>query len=89
VPLDPPKRLIVHGLYRIMRNPMYVGAGTILLAEAVGFHSVELAVYVIIWALCVHLFVLFYEEPTLRRKFGASYEDYCRRVPRWLPKLTG
>ncbi|MGD1213026.1 MAG: isoprenylcysteine carboxylmethyltransferase family protein [Candidatus Acidiferrales bacterium] len=88
-PLDPPKRLVVHGLYRVVRNPMYVGVGTILLAEAVGFHSVDLAVYLIIWALCVHLFVLSYEEPTLRRKFGASYEDYCRRVPRWLPKLNG
>jgi len=88
-PLDPPKRLVVHGLYRVMRNPMYVGVGSVVLAEAIGFRSAALAVYLIIWALCVHLFVLFYEEPTLRRKFGASYEDYCRRVPRWLPKLNG
>jgi protein-S-isoprenylcysteine O-methyltransferase Ste14 len=88
-PIDPPRRLVAHGLYRVMRNPMYVGVGTVLLAEVIGFHSVDLAIYLVIWGVCVHLFVLFYEEPVLRRKFGADYEDYLRRVPRWLPNWNG
>jgi protein-S-isoprenylcysteine O-methyltransferase Ste14 len=86
-PIDPPRRLVVHGLYRVMRNPMYVGVGSILAAEAIGFRSGDLAVYWVIFLFCVNLFVLFYEEPALRRKFDAEYEDYCRRVPRWLPKV--
>lgn len=87
LPLDPPKRLVAHGLYRVMRNPMYVGVETVVAAEAIGFRSTDLAIYLLIWCACVYLFVLFYEEPALRRKFGAEYEEYCRRVPRWLPRL--
>lgn len=88
-PIDPPRRLVVHGLYRKMRNPMYVGVGSLLAAEAIGFRSVDLAIYWAAVIVCVNLFVLFYEEPVLRRKFDGEYEEYCRRVPRWLPKLDG
>jgi protein-S-isoprenylcysteine O-methyltransferase Ste14 len=88
-PIDPPKRLVVHGLYRWMRNPMYVGVGSVLVAEAIGFRSRNIAIYWLIWCVCVYLFVLLYEEPALRRKFGAEYDEYCHRVNRWIPKLRG
>jgi protein-S-isoprenylcysteine O-methyltransferase Ste14 len=79
---------VVHGLYRFVRNPMYIGVGCVLVGEAVLFHSRVLAEYLLVWWLFVFLFVLFYEEPTLRRKFGADYDDYCGRVPRWIPRLN-
>jgi len=88
LPLDPPKRLVAHGLYRLMRNPMYVGIGTVVASEAIGFRSTNLAIYLLVWSAFVYLFVLFYEEPALRKKFGADYEEYCRRVPRWLPRFS-
>ncbi|MGO9588839.1 MAG: methyltransferase family protein [Candidatus Acidiferrales bacterium] len=88
-PIDPPRHLVVHGLYRVVRNPMYVGVGSVVLAEAIGFRSAALAVYLVFWGTCVQLFVVFYEEPTLLGKFGAEYEEYCRRVPRWIPRLSG
>jgi protein-S-isoprenylcysteine O-methyltransferase Ste14 len=81
-PIDPPKRLVVHGLYRRMRNPMHAGVGSILAAEAIGFRSSPLTIYWAICIVCVNLFVLFFEEPTLRRKFGREYEQCCRRVRR-------
>jgi protein-S-isoprenylcysteine O-methyltransferase Ste14 len=86
-PIDPPKKLVVEGPYRIVRNPMYWSVVSVLLGEALIFHSlalVELAAALLAGA---NLFVLFYEEPALRRKFGAEYEGYRRRVPRWLPRL--
>jgi protein-S-isoprenylcysteine O-methyltransferase Ste14 len=87
LPLDPPKKLVVEGPYRVVRNPMYWGVGSVMLAEALLFRSVPLALWVAAFAVGVNLFVLVYEEPALRRKFGAEYEDYCRRVPRWLPRF--
>ncbi len=67
---------------------MYVGVELILLGEAVLFGSWALFAYaVVVWGV-FHLFVVLYEEPTLRRNFGATYDAYCRRVPRWLPRLT-
>ncbi len=84
-PIDPPKVLVVRGLYRVVRNPMYVGVLLILLGESVLFASATLLGYALLAWVVVHLFVVFYEEPTLRKKFGASYEDYCKTVPRWIP----
>ncbi|MBI4402196.1 MAG: isoprenylcysteine carboxylmethyltransferase family protein [Nitrospirae bacterium] len=85
-PIDPPRRLVVQGLYRFVRNPMYLGAVTILLGEAALFRSPSLLLYGAACWLGSHLFVLLYEEPTLRRMFGAEYDAYCQTVPRWLPR---
>jgi protein-S-isoprenylcysteine O-methyltransferase Ste14 len=84
-PVDPPKTLVVRGLYRYVRNPMYVGVLGVLLGEAALFQSVALLAYTGIWFLFVNLFVIFYEEPTLRAQFGESYEQYRRSVGRWIP----
>lgn len=86
-PLDPPKTLVVQGLYRRVRNPMYLGVGLMLLGEALLFGSWRLLLYALLVLSAFHLFVIFYEEPNLRRRFGAAYADYCRRVPRWVPRL--
>ncbi len=85
-PWDPPKRLVIVGLYRFTRNPMYVGvlgwvSGWSLLAG-----SPVLAAYAGVLAVCFHLRVIFYEEPTLARQFGNEWTLYCARVNRWLPK---
>lgn len=87
-PIDPPKELVASGLYSRVRNPMYVGVMSILLGEALLFVSRFMLTYSLIVFAGFNLFVLFYEEPTLRRKFGESYERYCRTVPRWLPLLN-
>ena len=84
-PVDPPRQLVVRGLYRYVRNPMYLSVTTIVLGEALLMQSRALAVYCAIWFLWVNLFVIGYEEPTLRRSFGASYDDYVQRVGRWIP----
>ncbi len=85
-PLDPPKDLVVSGLYRHVRNPMYIAVLCVVLGEAVVFRSGELAVYWVSVLAGFHLFVVLYEEPTLRKTFGAAYEEYARRVPRWIPR---
>ncbi|HEY7349201.1 MAG TPA: isoprenylcysteine carboxylmethyltransferase family protein [Ktedonobacterales bacterium] len=87
-PIDPPKHLVARGPYRVVRNPMYVGVLTALLGEALLFHSLSLVIYAALVFVAVHLFVVFYEEPRLRRQFGASYQDYCAQVPRWIPRLS-
>jgi protein-S-isoprenylcysteine O-methyltransferase Ste14 len=87
-PYDPPRYLVARGLYRYVRNPMYIGVECVLLGEAILFASSGLLVYAVLVGVLFHLFVLAYEEPSLRRKFGSEYEAYCRRVPRWLPRLT-
>ena len=84
-PVDAPQRLVVKGMYRYVRNPMYCGVMVTLLAETLFFVSESMLVYSVLWFLFAHTFVLFCEEPALRRKFGNSYEIYCRSVHRWLP----
>lgn len=86
-PVDPPRRLVVRGLYRYVRNPMYLSVTTIVLGEALLIQSRELAVYWALWFLGANLFVIGYEEPTLRQRFGASYDEYKRQVGRWLPRF--
>ncbi len=86
-PIDPPKELVVRGLYRYVRNPMYVGVLSVLLGEALFFATRTLLWYAAIVFVGFNLFVLLYEEPTLRGKFGAAYERYCAAVPRWLPQV--
>ena len=84
-PFDPPKEVVARGLYRYVRNPMYVAVLLALAGEAVLFESALLLAYAALVFTVFHLTVVFYEEPTLRRKFGESYENYRRRVPRWIP----
>ncbi len=84
-PLDPPRSLVVSGLYRWVRNPMYVGVLNVVLGEAAVFGSGELIGYWFSVLFGFHLFVVLVEEPTLRRTFGAAYEAYCASVPRWVP----
>ncbi len=89
VPLIPPQRLVVTGFYRYVRNPMYVGFafGWIGLWIVFGHANPRVIAAVAAVALGVHLFVVFYEEPTLRGKFDGAYEEYCRNVRRWWPRL--
>jgi protein-S-isoprenylcysteine O-methyltransferase Ste14 len=86
-PVDPPTRLVVRGLYRYVRNPMYVGVTCVILGEALVTGSSTLVWYWAVFFAAANLFVLGYEEPALRRRFGASYDDYRRLVGRWIPKL--
>lgn len=86
-PIEPPKELVVSGLYNYVRNPMYVGIASILIGHFLWFGFWNLLVYLAIVVIAFHLFVTLYEEPNLRERFGAAYEDYCKRVPRWIPQL--
>ncbi len=86
-PIEPPKELVATGFYRYVRNPMYVGVLLMLTGHFLWFKDVWLGVYAVIVFLAFHLFVTLYEEPTLKSKFGASYEAYLRKVPRWIPRF--
>ena len=86
-PIDPPKKLVIEGPYRVVRNPMYWSVFSVMLGEAIVFHSVSFAELAAVFFLVAGLFVLLYEEPILRTKFPAEYADYCLRVPRWFPRL--
>jgi protein-S-isoprenylcysteine O-methyltransferase Ste14 len=83
--VDPPQLLVVQGLYRYVRNPMYVGALLFMLGEALMLQSVAILEWATIWLLGIHCVVVFYEEPSLRRQFGEPYEQYRRAVRRWIP----
>src|SRR4051812_32435188 len=83
-PWAPPKHLVVVGLYRVSRNPMYVAVLIVLIGWGLVFSSRALAIYAAVVALAVHLRVVTYEEPWLARTFGAEWLAYRRRVPRWL-----
>jgi protein-S-isoprenylcysteine O-methyltransferase Ste14 len=85
-PIDPPKELVARGLYRWVRNPMYVGVLSAVLGQALLFGAPVVAEYAAAAFVCFHLFVVLYEEPTLAAKFGDSYTRYRRTVPRWLPR---
>jgi protein-S-isoprenylcysteine O-methyltransferase Ste14 len=84
-PFDPPRRLVVQGPYRFVRNPMYIGAGLALAGAALFYESLSLLGYAAIFFLAAHLFVVLYEEPALRQTFGQEYKAYCDRVSRWHP----
>ena len=86
-PLDPPKELVVTGLYKYVRNPMYVGVILMLVAYFLWFGYWSLLIYTGAFFLACHLFVLNYEEPTLEKKFGRAYKNYMKSVPRWVPKF--
>ena len=88
-PFDPPRKLVISGPYRFVRNPMYFGMGLVLIGEAIVFPNITLLMLGLTAALFLFVtaFVIVYEEPTLRRTFGTDYEAYCRAVRRWIPRL--
>jgi len=87
LPLDPPKESVVTGPYRYVRNPICVGVHIIVMDYFLWFKTVWMIIYAVIAFLGIHLFVAWYEEPTLKKKFGAAYKNYCKSVPRWIPKF--
>lgn len=89
LPIDPPRELVIQGPYRAVRNPMALGFLLVVLGEAVAFGSWRILVYAGALLVAIQLFILFYEEPGLKRRFGESYEAYRRSVRRWLPRLSG
>jgi len=87
-PFDPPRRVVIQGPYRFVRNPMYIGAGLALVGAALFYESLPILGYTVVFFLASHLFVVWYEEPTLRRTFGQEYEAYCGQVRRWWPSVS-
>jgi len=86
-PIYPTDRLIANGLYRHVRNPMYLGVLAVIAGQALLLGDIGLIIYTAFVWLAFHIFIVAYEEPTLRRRYGAEFEDYCTRVPRLLPRL--
>ena len=87
-PVEQTEVLVASGLYRFVRNPMYVCVLIIVSGQALLLGQAWLFAYAGVWLVAFHLFVVLYEEPQLRRRFGGSYEAYCRHVRRWWPRLT-
>jgi protein-S-isoprenylcysteine O-methyltransferase Ste14 len=87
-PVAPPRYLVVTGTFRYVRNPGYIGVLSLIVGQGLLFASRTVLEYAALVALMFHLFVVLYEEPSLRRQFGADYAAYCRRVHRWLPRLS-
>jgi protein-S-isoprenylcysteine O-methyltransferase Ste14 len=86
-PIAPTQFLVTTALHRYVRNPMYLGVAMAILGQAVFFRSLHVAEYAVVMLLIAHVFVVLYEEPTLQRQFGESYEEYRRMTPRWVPRL--
>jgi protein-S-isoprenylcysteine O-methyltransferase Ste14 len=87
-PVFPTRRLVISGSYRYVRNPMYIAVVSIILGQALLFGNSQLLIYGLFFWLATHLFVCFYEEPTLRRTFPEDYAAFTAHVPRWIPRLT-
>ena len=87
-PAFPTRHLVVTGLYRYVRNPMYVAVLGLIAGQALLFGNGDLLLYAAVVWLAFQLFVLLYEEPVLRRTYAAEYEEFCRNVPRWIPRLS-
>ena len=85
-PVDHPKTLVVRGLYRYVRNPMYVGVLLVLIGEVLLFRSVTLVWYALIFFGVVNLNILLYEEPNLKHRFAESFDEYRKKVRRWVPR---
>jgi protein-S-isoprenylcysteine O-methyltransferase Ste14 len=86
-PIFPTCHLVVSGLFRHVRNPMYVAVVSLILGQGLFFGNVRVLEYGIAVCAAFYLFVLIYEEPTLRRSYGLEYEEFCANVPRWVPRL--
>ncbi len=86
-PIAPTRHLVVGGPFRLVRNPGYVAVVAMLVGQGLLFGSWPVLAYATGVAIAFHVFVVLFEEPTLRRQFGAEYDGYCRAVPRWVPRL--
>ena len=86
--VDPPKKLIVNGLYRYVRNPIYLGALLVLLGYIFWFGSGLTVIYFLLFLLAYQILITLIEEPILRNTFGQEYEEYCKEVPRWIPRFN-
>jgi protein-S-isoprenylcysteine O-methyltransferase Ste14 len=86
-PLDAPSRLVTSGPFAVIRNPIMAAEVTVIWAEAIYFGSLGVLGYALLVSVVAHVFVVYTEEPELRQRFGEEYDDYCRRVPRWVPRL--
>jgi protein-S-isoprenylcysteine O-methyltransferase Ste14 len=85
-PFDPPREFVAVGPYKLVRNPMYVGGLGVLFGFGLYLHSLSVLGFSVIISLVLHLFIVFFEEPDLERRFGASYRDYKNSVNRWIPR---
>ena len=86
-PIDPPKQLVISGLYKYVRNPMYVGVLTVIMGHFLWFGYWWILAYAVALFMAFTLFVVFYEEPHLKSVFGDAYIAYQKGVPRWLPRF--
>jgi protein-S-isoprenylcysteine O-methyltransferase Ste14 len=87
-PWDPPRRLVVQGIYRHVRNPMITGVILILLGEVIAVRSRAIAQWALLFAAINATYIPLLEEPMLENRFGEDYREYCRHVPRWIPRVT-
>lgn len=87
-PIFPARHLVVTGFYRYVRNPMYIAVLSLILGQALFFGDIRLFAFALFGWLVTHVFIVFYEEPTLRRTFGAEYAVFSAHVPRWIPRLS-
>jgi protein-S-isoprenylcysteine O-methyltransferase Ste14 len=83
---DPPKKFVAAGPYMFVRNPMYIGGLILLIGYGLYRYSISILIFSIVYMIIFHLFVIYYEEPTLEKQFGKSYEDYKKRTNQWIPK---
>lgn len=87
LPFEPPRRLVVRGPYRLVRNPMAIGVALVIIGAGLYYQSVGWLVFAGLFIVVIHMMVVWYEEPTLRRMFGEEYQAYSRRVGRWWPRF--
>jgi protein-S-isoprenylcysteine O-methyltransferase Ste14 len=87
LPVDAPRRLVTGGLFSFTRNPIMAGELLVIWSEALYFAGLGITLYAVAISLLAHLSIIYVEEPELRRRFGQSYQEYCRSVPRWFPRL--
>lgn len=88
IPIDPPEHFVANGLFKVVRNPMYFGAIFVLFSEVIFFGSLWLALYACLLWLALHTFLVVFEEPQLKNRFGEPYQHYLESTPRWIPRLS-
>ena len=83
MPVEPPKKLVISGLYKFSRNPIYLSYFLVLLGYFFFFGHLTLLVYFVLLVIKINLFIIFYEEPVLKKRFGKDFEEYLQKTPRW------